>query len=133
MLSVTAGLARLIGDSTPETAGYHEPMMPAYTPETLTRTELEARVEPLLLVFGTNWCGHCQAAGEPIAQALQHWPQLALVAVEDGPGRPLGRSFRVKLWPTLVLLQQGEELGRLVRPVSKAQVQDFLAGLLPGA
>ena len=106
-------------------------MMPFYTTETLTRAELNERVESALLIFGTNWCGHCQAASEPMEQALQQWPHLAPVLVEDGPGRPLGRSFRVKLWPTLVLVQHGQELGRLVRPISKAQVQNFLAGLLP--
>ena len=32
--------------------------------------------------------------------------------------QPLGRSFRVKLWPTLVFLRDGEEVARLVRPVT---------------
>ncbi len=36
--------------------------------------------------------------------------------VEDGPGRPLGRSFRVKLWPTLIVMKEGEEVARAVRP-----------------
>jgi thioredoxin 1 len=36
--------------------------------------------------------------------------------VEDGRGRPLGRAYRVKLWPTLVLLRDGEEVARVVRP-----------------
>lgn len=31
------------------------------------------------------------------------------------PGRALGRSYRVKLWPTLVLLRDGQEAARLVR------------------
>jgi thioredoxin 1 len=36
--------------------------------------------------------------------------------VEDGRGRPLGRAYRVKLWPTLVLLCDGQEIARAVRP-----------------
>jgi thioredoxin 1 len=36
--------------------------------------------------------------------------------VEDGSGRPLGRSFGVKLWPTLIFLADGREVARLVRP-----------------
>jgi len=49
--------------------------------------------------------------------------------VEDGPGRPLGRSYRVKLWPTLVFLQDGREVSRLVRPAGAAieQALDALA------
>jgi thioredoxin 1 len=73
-----------------------------------------------LLEFGTEWCGHCRAAQPLIAQALatplsspSPWQHFK---IEDGPGRPLGRSYRVKLWPTLVLLRDGQEVGRLVRP-----------------
>jgi len=42
--------------------------------------------------------------------------------VEDGPGRRLGRSYRVKLWPTLIFLRDGQEVERLVRPTQAAEV-----------
>jgi thioredoxin 1 len=61
-----------------------------------------------------------------IAQALAAQPHWQHCKVEDGPGRPLGRSYRVKLWPTLVLLRDGQEVGRLVRP-SGADVVTALA------
>jgi thioredoxin 1 len=51
---------------------------------------------------------------------------LRHLKVEDGPGRPLGRSYRVRLWPTLVLLRDGQEVARLVRPT---QAADILAAL----
>ncbi|MEO6361999.1 MAG: thioredoxin family protein, partial [Caldimonas sp.] len=38
------------------------------------------------------------------------------VKVEDGSGRHLGRTFSVKLWPTLIVLRDGRETARLVRP-----------------
>jgi thioredoxin 1 len=38
------------------------------------------------------------------------------IKIEDGRGRRLGRSFRVKLWPTLIFMRNGEEMERLVRP-----------------
>ena len=47
--------------------------------------------------------------------------------VEDGPGRPLGRSFRVKLWPTLVFMRGGVEVARLVRPTDAAAIAEALA------
>ncbi len=49
------------------------------------------------------------------------------IKIEDGRGKPLGRSFRVKLWPTLVLLQDGVEVARVVRPVAAEQVERLLA------
>jgi thioredoxin 1 len=94
-----------------------------------TRADIDARAEPVLLEFGAPWCGYCQRAQPHIAEALAAQPDLAHLKIEDGPGRPLGRSFRVKLWPTLVLTKGGEELARVVRPTSSAQIEDVLARL----
>jgi len=79
-----------------------------------------------LLEFGADWCGHCQAAQPAITAALNHHPTLRHQKIEDGPGRQLGRSFRVKLWPTLILLKDGIEVGRVVRPVTAAEVSELL-------
>ena len=49
------------------------------------------------------------------------------IKVEDGPGRQLGRTFRVKLWPTLILMRDGQEIGRVVRPSSTQEVGKLLA------
>ena len=46
--------------------------------------------------------------------------------VEDGPGRPLGRSFGVKLWPTFVFLRDGKETARLVRPRDPSALRQAL-------
>lgn len=99
---------------------------PSYNPSAPTRSEIDATPGALLLQFGEGWCRHCQAAEPLISQALQAHPQLAHLCIEDGPGRALGRSFKVKLWPTLVLMHQGQELARLVRPTQVAQVQELL-------
>jgi thioredoxin 1 len=76
-----------------------------------------------LLEFGTEWCGHCRAAQPLIAQALSLQPHWQHCKVEDGPGRPLGRNYRVKRWPTLVLLRDGQEVGRLVRPEDAHEIE----------
>ncbi len=99
---------------------------PRYSPTAPDRSTIDATPGPMLLQFGVNWCGHCVAAEPAIVQALQAYPQLQHVCIEDGPGRPLGRSFKIKLWPTLVLVQDGQELARLVRPTQVQSVQDFL-------
>ena len=102
---------------------------PSYNPAAPTRSDIDATPGALLLQFGVDWCGHCQAAEPAIAQAMQAHPQLAHLRIEDGAGRALGRSFKVKLWPTLVLMHQGQELARLVRRTQVAQVQEFLRHL----
>lgn len=95
----------------------------------LTREEVDAWTGPALLQFGTNWCGHCQAAEPAIDQAAAGLGGLRRVKVEDGPGRPLGRSFRVKLWPTLIFLRDGVEQARLVRPEQSAPIREELERL----
>ena len=93
------------------------PYTATFTPETLTRADVDASRGPLVLEFGTNWCGWCSGA-QPHVQAAfeQAGADVPHVKVEDGPGRRLGRSFGVKLWPTLVFLRDGVEVEKLVRP-----------------
>ena len=82
--------------------------------EAPTRTDVDALPGLTVLEFGTTWCGHCRAAQPAIAEALAQPTPWRHIRVEDGPGQPLGRSFRVKLWPTLVLLKDGQEVSVLV-------------------
>ena len=103
---------------------------PVYdTPEPI-RGELDAAEGTFLLEFGTSWCGHCQAAQPAIRALMAGHGSVRHIKVEDGRGRPLGRSFRIKLWPTLVLLRSGIELARVVRPVSDADLEPIRDALL---
>ena len=86
-------------------------------------TEVQALPGLILLEFGTEWCGHCRAAQALVAQALAEQPQWQHLKIEDGPGRALGRSYRIKLWPTLVFLRDGQEVARLVRPASAQAIE----------
>jgi thioredoxin 1 len=90
------------------------------------RSAIDAMPGLVAVDFGTNWCGYCQAAEQHIDEALSEFPKVAHVKAEDGPGRPLGRSFRVKLWPTVVVLKDGQELARVVRPGSAQELKDAL-------
>jgi thioredoxin 1 len=92
------------------------PYARAYMPTEPARAEVDAMPGTTLLEFGAPWCGFCMRAQPLVEAALLKRPDIRHVKIEDGPGRPLGRSFRVKLWPTLVLLREGEELARSVRP-----------------
>ena len=94
-----------------------------------TRSELDALAGPALVEFGSSWCGHCRAAQPSIAAALAAHPGVRHFKVEDGRGRPLGRSYGVKLWPTLVFLRDGREMARLVRPAGAADIAQALAAV----
>lgn len=107
-------------------------MEEAYAPEQITRADADALPGATVLEFGTNWCGYCQRAQTAIAAGFDGQPPVRHLKVEDGPGRPLGRSYRVKLWPTLVFLRDGAEVGRVVRPTGPEEIRAALARIAPG-
>jgi len=101
-------------------------MPQAYDTAQPERSAIDAQPGVVALDFGTNWCGYCQAAEQYIEAALAPYAQVKHIKVEDGPGRLLGRSFRVKLWPTVVVLKDGQEVARVVRPNGAGELKDAL-------
>lgn len=101
------------------------------TPDAPTREQVDATPGPLVLEFGTGWCGICAAAQPHITAAFARHAGIRHLKVEDGPGRPLGRSFKVKLWPTLIFLRDGQEVDRLVRPGHAQDIDAALSRLNP--
>jgi thioredoxin 1 len=94
-----------------------------------TREEIDRTDGPLLLEFGASWCPHCQALAPTLARLLEAYPAIRHVKVEDGPGRLLGRSFRVKIWPNLVFLRDGQVVKQLARP-AEAEVEEGLKAIV---
>ncbi|OHC64877.1 MAG: thiol reductase thioredoxin [Rhodocyclales bacterium GWA2_65_19] len=92
-----------------------------------SRAEIDALDQATVVEFGAADCGYCKAAQPLIAEAFARHPGVSHLRIEDGPGRRLGRSFRIKLWPTLVFLQQGREVARLVRPTDADAIEQALA------
>ena len=95
-----------------------------------TRKEVNRMEGSVLLEFGAAWCGHCRMLAPQLAALLGQFPGVRHIKVEDGPGRPLGRSFRVKLWPNLVFLRDGQVLRQLARP-GVHEVREGLSLLQP--
>lgn len=100
-----------------------------YQAQAPDRAAVDAWLGPGVIEFGTDWCGHCRAAQALIAATVGARPGLRHLKVEDGPGRPLGRSFGVKRWPTLVFLRDGRECARVVRPTGRVDLDAALASL----
>ena len=73
------------------------------------RSDVDALAGATVLEFGSPWCGWCRRAQPLIAKALAAHPDVRHIKVADASGRRLGRSFGVKLWPTLVFLRDGRE------------------------
>jgi len=91
------------------------------------RDEVEALEGPTLLEFGSPWCGWCRRAQPLIAVAIAKHPRVRHIKIADASGKRLGRSFAVKLWPTLVFLRDGSEIAKLVRPDDSEEIKQALA------
>ncbi len=93
------------------------------------RAEINALTGNVLLEFGSPTCGHCIAAQPLIADAMAQHGSVRHIKIADGAGRTLGRSFKVKLWPTLIFLERGAEKLRIVRPTNAAVIAQALAAM----
>src|ERR1043166_4146620 len=100
------------------------PFEPDYHESKLTRAELDKTMGPVLVEFGASWCGICSGFAPQLKSLMDAYPTVTHIKVEDGRGKPLGRSFRVKLWPTFVFLRDGQ----LVRQVSRPEADGVPEG-----
>jgi thioredoxin 1 len=98
-----------------------------YAADQPPRAQIDELQGAAVVEFGTSWCGYCRAAQPLIAAALVDYPDVQHLKIEDGSGRKLGRSFRIKLWPTLIFLRDGKEVTRLVRPTDSTAISQALA------
>jgi thioredoxin len=107
------------------------PYEPVYPEDAPGREELAQIPGPTLLEFGANWCGICSSFAPELEKLLSEYPVVRHIKVEDGRGKPLGRSFRVKLWPTLVFLRDGHVIRQVARPTheeARAGLEAITAG-----
>ena len=102
-------------------------MTDTYATAEPARAEIDRLEGATVIEFGSAWCGYCRAAQPLIASAFADHPDVRHIKIADGSGRPLGRSFGIKLWPTLVFMKQGKEIARLVRPRDAERIRDALA------
>ena len=100
---------------------------PDYEEDAPTLEQVSSLTGDTILEFGTPWCGHCQAAEPAVRTVLTEHSKFHHIKIYDGKGKRLGRAFRVKLWPTLILLREGKEVARLVRPLLADEVRQLVA------
>jgi thioredoxin 1 len=101
----------------------------AYSQKAPSRAEVDTLPGATVLEFGTDWCGYCRGAQASISKAFEPHTGIRHLKIEDGPGRPLGRSFKVKLWPTLIFMRDGAEVARVVRPANATEIAEAFTSL----
>jgi thioredoxin 1 len=98
-----------------------------YSDDEPAREEVDRMAGPVVVEFGADWCPYCQALQPGLVDLFERYPQVKHIKVADGKGKPLGRSFRVKLWPSLVFLRDGEPVRQMARPSTEDVREGFAA------
>jgi thioredoxin 1 len=96
--------------------------------------EVSRSAVPVLLDFGATWCSPCRAL-KPILEDLSktYSGRVKLLYVDADKARQTAARFRVASLPTVVLVQGGEERGRIVGLRGKADYVKQIEGVLaPG-
>lgn len=82
-----------------------------------------------VFVFTADWCGDCQFI-YPFLDALAgDFPHLTFVQVDRDQFLDLAKDWNIFGIPSLVVLEKGKELGRLVNRARKTrqELSDFLS------
>ena len=84
--------------------------------------------KPVLVEFWAPWCTYCRRlvpALEQTAEEYQDTLVIGQINIDDEPS--LWDAEQIELIPTLRLYQNGQMLGSVIAPESKAQLEDFIA------
>jgi len=83
-----------------------------------------------VLDFTATYCAPCRAQ-KPVLQALatEYGPRLELVEVNTEEDQVTTQRYNVRATPTVVLVRDGQEVGRVVG----ARPRAFLAGMVDRA
>ena len=83
--------------------------------------------QPVLVEFSVPWCVYCRRlapALESVAEEYQDTLVFGAVNIDDEP--ELAQSERIEVVPTLLIYQNGQVLGSIVAPESRAQLVAFI-------
>lgn len=87
---------------------------------------------PVLVDFWAPWCPDCVRITEAYDRlAAEYEGRMAVVKVNIDEHKPLARQEGVKRIPTLILYRNGEQLGSVIEPPSKAAIEEFIGSIMP--
>ena len=93
----------------------------------LFQNHIHSGDKPVLVEFWAPWCVYCRRitpALHKIAEQYTDCLTVGQVNIDEEP--ELSNSERIEVIPTLVIYQNGQTLGSIVAPESKARIEEFI-------
>ncbi len=84
-------------------------------------------MDTILMRFFAPWCSPCKAMAPALESALKSFVNIKLenVNIDQDPNR--AAVMNVRSIPTLILIKNGETIGRLVGAHSQEEIEAFLS------
>ena len=96
--------------------------------------DLMERGELVLVDYWAPWCGYCRRIAPAYEKiAAQYGSHLAVVKVNIDDEPQLAEREMIEVIPTLVMYRNGQAIGSVVAPESKAAIDTFIQETLAKA
>ena len=82
--------------------------------------------KPLLVDFWAPWCSYCRRIGPAYDRIAQQFEDVNVVKINIDEEPALAEAEHIEVIPTLVLYKNGQAVGSIVAPESKAMIEGFI-------
>lgn len=88
-----------------------------------------SKQQPILVDLWAEWCPPCLVIAPLLKEVVEEYEgaiKLAKVEVDEGDNMKIAGNYQVRGFPTVLLIQDGEEKGRFSGAKSKSYIVEFI-------
>ena len=88
--------------------------------------EIKTSAGPVVVDFNATWCGPCRMMAPVLEKLSEEKTNITFISVDVDEEGELAQSYEVYSIPCLVMIKNGEEIGRSVGFGGEESVRQFL-------